>query len=129
MTSNRHHRWKGDRRGVVSLEVGLIALPLSMLLFGTIEFGLAMRNRASLQYLTEQAARCAAVTPGICGTSAQVQAYAATRMNGITLPANTFSLATAACGKQVTASMPYSGVTTTLLPAALILTGRSCYPL
>lgn len=121
-------RFGGDRRGAIGLEVGMLALPLVLLLFGAFELGLMLKTRAALQYGAELGARCAAVTPTTCATSAQIQAYAAPRLGGLTLPADAFSLTTAGCGKQVTASMTYQGPASRLLPSSPVLVGRSCYP-
>ncbi len=121
-------RFGGDRRGVIGLEFGLLALPLVVLLFGAFELGMTLKTRAALQYGAELAARCAAVTPTTCGTSAQVQAHVAPRLGGVAVPANAFTLMTAGCGKLVTVSMTYQGATSNLLPRPVVLSGRSCYP-
>lgn len=118
----------GDRRGMLAMEMGFLALPMALLLFGAFELGSTLKTRAALQYGAELAARCAVVAPATCGTSTQVQAYVAPRLSGVALPANTFSLATASCGKQVSASMAYNGPAKHVLRREVTLTARSCYP-
>ena len=121
-------RLAGDRRGAISMEVGFLALPLVMLLLGAFELGLTLKTRAALQYAAEFGARCAVVTPTSCSSSVQVQAYVAPLLNGVTLKSNTFTLASASCGKEVTASLPYGGTLKIVLQTPLVLRARSCFP-
>ena len=116
------------RRGAVSVEVGLLVLPMILLLFISVEVGRAVRTHAALHYAAERAARCAAVTPATCGTSTAVNGFAAGLMNGIAVPAGTFSLATATCGRRVSASYSFQSVVSGLLPRSITLSVASCYP-
>jgi hypothetical protein len=52
-----------------------------------------------------EAARCASVNPTLCGTTGQIQTYAANQA-GAGLEASIFSVAKAGCGNQVSASYP-----------------------
>lgn len=117
-----------DRRGVTTLEFGLIALPLCLVLFAVVEIGLAVRMRSALQYATAQAARCAAVDSTVCGTTTATAAYATTQTQGVTVSASSFTVTSAACGKQVTASVPLPIVAHKVIPGAVTLSARSCYP-
>lgn len=118
----------GDRRGATSIEVGLLALPLAVLLLGAFELGLTLKSRAALQFAAEMGARCAVATPTTCSSSSAVQAFVTPLLSGVTLQSNTFILAAASCGKQVTASLAYGGTLRHVLRTPLVLTARSCYP-
>ena len=117
-----------ERRGAIGVEVALLALPMTLLMFGAIEVGMTLKTRAALQYGAELAARCAAVTPLTCSTGAQVQAYVAPRLSGMTLPSGAFTLASSTCGKLVTASMAYNGAASHVLRTPVTLSARSCFP-
>lgn len=116
------------RRGAVSVEVGLLVLPVILLLFITVEVGRAARTHAALHYAAERAARCAAITPTTCGSSTAVNSFAAGLMNSIAVPAGTFTLATAPCGRRVSASYSFQSVVAGLLPRSITLSAASCYP-
>ena len=71
-----------DRRGVISMEMGLIALPLTLFLFGVVELGMVIRMKSALQFATTNAARCSAVNVATCGTTDATKAYAQTQTQG-----------------------------------------------
>jgi Flp pilus assembly protein TadG len=82
-----------------------------LLLLGTIDGGRMLWTQNSLQYAVEQAARCAVVNTTTCGTPAQIQSYAASMVNGMTISTSDFSSATnptGCAGTQVSASYSYA---------------------
>jgi Flp pilus assembly protein TadG len=115
-----------DTEGVTAVEFALISPVLLLLLMGGIEGGRMLWAENSLQYAVERAARCAVVTPSVCGTAAQVQTYAASVDYGQNVSASAFSLTTASCGTLVSASLSY----TPLFPIVtnVTLTASSCRP-
>ncbi|MGH6794891.1 MAG: TadE/TadG family type IV pilus assembly protein [Methylocella sp.] len=122
-------RLRLGNRGATAVEFALIGPSLVLLLFGTIEGGRMLWTQNALQYAVEQAARYAVVcnkptTP--CPTPAQIQSKAASMAYGQNLSTSVFSVATPACGTQVSASLPY----TTAAPVSfsVTLTAQSCRP-
>ncbi len=71
------------REGATAVEFALLLLPTLALILGTVEVGRFMWMQASLQYVADTAARCAAVDPTNCGSQTQLQAYAAAHSPGI----------------------------------------------
>ena len=118
-----------DRRGLTTLEFAFVALPLCLLLFAVVEIGLAVQMKSALQYATSQAARCAAVNTTSCSTTAQIQAYALANSAGVPqITTSTFTVSTAACGKQVSASLALPIITHLVIQSGVTLTAKSCYP-
>jgi len=115
-----------DRRGGPALDMALISWPLLMLIFGIMELGRALWLSSALHYSVQDAARCAAINSGTCGTTSAIQTYAANH-SGAGFGTATFSVTTLACGKQVTASYPM----TLMIPwgnYTINLYAKSCFP-
>ncbi len=121
------HRLAKARRGATAVEFAMVALPLLMLLFAAIEFGLAMRVKSTLQYATIEAARCSVVRPTQCGTQEAVAAFARTQMQGV--GTITFTYTAEECGRQVVGSMPFPVVAHSVMRTGLTLSAVACYPL
>jgi hypothetical protein len=123
--------FRRDSRGGSMVEFG-ITLPLfGALLFGAVESGLMLWTQLGLQHGVEQAARCATVNTASCGSESAVRAYAVGAAYGLSVPPETFALASAACGNEVTASYPYRFLSGRLVFASgssVALTARSCFP-
>ena len=117
------------RRGATAMEFALVAMPLVMLLFASLEFGLAMRVKSTLQYATIEAARCSVVRPTLCGTQEAVAAFARTHMQGVGTDAITFTFTAEECGRQVVGSMPFPVVAHSVMQTGLVLSAVACYPL
>ena len=117
-----------DGRGGTTMEFGLVALPLTMLLIGVVEFGTVVRMKSALQYATAKTARCVVVDATLCGTTGNAKAYALTQLMGISVPASAFSITTEACGRRVTAIAPFPGVTHHLIPSSITVTASTCFP-
>ena len=115
-----------DRRGVTAVEFAMIAPTLVVFLFGIMEFGRALWTQSALHFSVEEAARCASIDALNCGTSSQVQAFAAGR-SGANFSAAVFAVTKASCGNLVSASYPMS-LNIPFLSYALTLTAQSCYP-
>lgn len=115
-------------RGGVALEFALIAPVFFSLLMGLVEIGLLIWMQLALQQGVEAAARCASVDKRLCGTSAQVQSYAAAQSEGLSPPASVFTFTSASCGNLVQASF-----TPSYLPAFPVpmrtLTAQACFPI
>lgn len=124
----RLDRRRRARLGTAAVEFALIVTPLFLLLFGIIEFGRMMWTESSLHFAVEEAARCASVTPGTCGTSAQTAAYAAAEISFLSIPSSAFTATTASCGHQVTASYTYRFIVSGLFPYTPALGATACFP-
>ena len=117
------------RRGATAMEFALVAMPLLMLLFASVEFGLAMRVKSTLQYATIEAARCSVVRPTECGTQEAVAEFARTHMQGVGTGSITFTFTAEECGRQVVGSMPFPVVAHSVMQTGLVLSAVACYPL
>src|SRR5579872_6503783 len=93
-----------DSHGATAIEFALVAPALCMLIYGVMEFGRLAWTQSALNFAVEEAARCASVTPTVCGTSSQIATYAASEIATGYVPASAFSGATASCGHQVSAT-------------------------
>lgn len=101
-------RLAGCRRGAAAVEAAFILPLLLLLILGIFEFGRMAWTRSALDFAVQEAARCAVVRPGQCGTTAQIQAYAAAKVAAVGVPASAFTVATGqACGVRVAAVHPY----------------------
>lgn len=113
-------RFSGCERGSTVVEFAIVGGLFFLLLIGVVEVGRLVWTLNALHYGAQQAARCAAVNSGLCGTNGKLQSWAA-NIGGSTLPGSAFTLNTAAaCGMQVTASytinlyIPYVSLNPTL---------------
>jgi Flp pilus assembly protein TadG len=116
------------RRGVTALESALVFPFFFALLFGIEEVGRLLWMQNSLQYAVEAAARCAAINTAVCGTASTTQTFAANAALPAVVPTTAFTLSTATCGSQVTASYAFQSVAAPLVPLSVTLTAQSCYP-
>lgn len=125
-------RWRHFGRnedGGAAIEFALIATPLFALLFGILDISRAYWIQGALAYSVEQAARCASIDTVTCGTATQIKAFAANR-SGVQFNTNIFTTSSAACGRLVTGTYPF----TFHIPlphfanGSLNLTARACYP-
>lgn len=66
-----------DIKGATTLEFALVSTILMVLIFGSVELGLIMWTRGTLQAIAAQTARCAAINSPICNnTTTTPQSYA-----------------------------------------------------
>lgn len=111
--------------GAIAAEFALVVPLLLVFSFGSIEFGRFMWMRNSLQTAAEAAARCSALNNPLCTTTAGTQAYAVSKAMGVSVPASTFAVSTATCGRVVTATYQFSTITP-LVPISATITARAC---
>ena len=114
-----------DQNGNATLEMALVAMPLLLFIFGVINTGRALWLQNALEASVMQAARCATVNPGLCGTANQIAAYAAAQ-SGAGFNSAIFSFAQTSCGNRVSASYP---LTLPVLNVSLNLSAQACYPI
>jgi Flp pilus assembly protein TadG len=132
----RRLRRRGPGRGAVAVEYAFVLPVLLLFILGLIEVSRLFWTYTTLYRAAEAAARCGAVNTTLCATSAQIQSYAVTQAYGLSVAASSFTVATAACGITVGASVPF----TLLIPwisvgtasgsfNILTLSTTACYPL
>lgn len=116
-----------DRAGSAAVELAVV-LPLMLaFIFGVIEVGRVIWTKTALVMAVEDASRCASVNAATCGNNSAIQAYAASRAWGMTVPASTFTITQPACGYQVAAKYNFTPFVS-YLPFSLTLTASSCFP-
>jgi Flp pilus assembly protein TadG len=118
--------WR-DNRAASALEFALTAPVFLLFIFGIIEFGLLFWTQIGLQHGTELAARCASVNAALCPDSGAITGYATQQAFGLSLPSQTFTYSTPACGNQVTANYTFQ-FPQVLNLSPLTLTAQACFP-
>lgn len=111
-----------------AVEFALLLPVVLALIVGLIETGRLIWTWNVLEYAAQEGARCAVVDANRCGTTAQIQAYAAGRAPGLSLPASAVSVDAAACGTRIRIVLPFTSVAVGLVPYDLTLSSEACYP-
>jgi len=117
-----------DTRGASTLEFGITAPVYFMLVAGIIEFGLLFWTQVGLQHGAEMAARCASINSSVCPSSSATQAYAVQQSYGLNPPTSTFTVSSAACGSQVSASYPFQFFVSYFGVPSVTLNAKACFP-
>ena len=136
-----------DRAAVGAIDFALIAAPLLMMVFGTIEFGRLLWVREALQMTAIQGARCIGILASSCtasgaysqtNTQNYIEGLASTwgvtlTASNLTLTANASSGACSGLSKQVAeVTISYTFQTAvpgvlTMLAGGQALTGHACF--
>ncbi|MDB5474578.1 MAG: hypothetical protein JWP49_89 [Phenylobacterium sp.] len=114
------------REGAAAVETALLLPALLLVLLGVMEFGRLAWTQTTLNFAVQEAARCAAVRPDLCGAPAQIAAYAAGRTAPLNIAASAFIVTTQPCGTQVRASLSYRFLAKAIFRVAPTLTARVC---
>ena len=141
----------GDQSGIAALEFAILAIPMLLLILGTLEFGRLMWAREALQMTANEGARCMGILASSCASSG---AYSSTNTTtyietvaatwGITLTSSNVALTRPSTNADCT---PVSGNSTnmsevtitytfetavpqllTMLSGGKSLTGHACFP-
>jgi Flp pilus assembly protein TadG len=115
-------------RGAVAVELSLILPALLLVMLGLMDVGRMIWTQTTLERAVEAAARCAAVNPVTCGTTAAIQSYAAGQAFGLTVTTAVFTVTTVTCGMKVTVTMPYAFVIPWMTSSNVTLGASACYP-
>ncbi|MDR3539024.1 MAG: TadE/TadG family type IV pilus assembly protein [Acetobacteraceae bacterium] len=128
-------RLRRDRRGVAAVEFALVAVPMLMLILGTLEFGRWLWIMQALQATAAEGARCMAVLNPACtgkgggydAASTQTHVRTVAGSWGVALPTSGIVLnrpasitpSSGAIGNlsQVTVTYTFQSVVTGLIPA------------
>lgn len=118
-----------DRSGAAAAEFALVVPSFIVIVFGTINGGIAMSAVTQIHYAAERSARCLATTVSSACTKAAIDTYAKGYYNGPGLTGFTFSSPTTdpACGKQVTGTGGYE-ILTGFESTAVTISATACYP-
>lgn len=136
--------WRGDRRGVTTLEFTLLAIPLLLLCLGPIEFGRMLWIQEAIQMAAQQGARCIGILASSCASggtynagdaTSYVIAMAADWKVGLSADQITVTndATSGACNGLSEVSISYTFQTAipgllTMLRDAPTLTGFACFP-
>jgi Flp pilus assembly pilin Flp len=115
-----------NQEGTTAVEFAIIAPLFILLVIGTIGLCFALFLVGSLHFAVEDGARCASVKTTICSDATSTIAYTQSRYLGPNV-SPTFTYASAACGKSVSASISYSmdvGFKTFVIP----ISATACFP-
>ena len=121
--------WR-SRDGATAVEFAFVAPVLLALLLGVTEIGRAFWNQAALNFVVQEVARCAVVSPTNkrCDNAADIKTYAAAALPSVNLSKATFTVTPAqACGTQVSASVPYGFVAWKLANGPLTMSAQACH--
>ena len=115
-----------DRRGTAAIEYAIIFPVLLLVMLGIMDSGRLLSAYSSHYRATEAAARCGAVDVTACGTTNQIRSKAVSSAWGLTVVPAAFTVATPACGVQVSGAYTFSFSMPGFGPLALNAT--SCHP-
>ena len=119
----------GDERGVAAVEFAITSPVYFLALFGLAQAGMWLWADFSLQRAVDVASRCAAILTSTCGTTSDIQTYAANNVVGLSVPTSTFSVTTASCGAQVSAAYEVPTFTSGLGLPNITVHVSACYPI
>ena len=119
----------GSEAGTTAVEYGLLLPVLIFIILGAMDTGRLIWTFTTLHRAVEASARCAAVSPSVCGTAQQVASRAVSEAWGLPVTTAMFSLQQQSCGTQVTANYSFSPLSPLIPAYAITLTVSACYPL
>lgn len=119
-------RFREAAHGASAVEFAIIAPIVVILLIGIMQVSLLIFHLANAYWACQLAARCAVVeSDSTCNSDAAVQTYAASKFYNT--PAPTFAVATAACGKEVSATITYQ-FSIPFIERSVTMNTKACYP-
>jgi Flp pilus assembly protein TadG len=116
-----------NQSGGAALEFALTAPAFFALVIGGAQLALLCWAQLALQQGSEAAARCASINATVCGTTSQIQTYAAAQSFGLSPTPATFTVSTQQCGKRVQASYLPPFLNGFGIPS-VTLTASACFP-
>lgn len=123
-------RFAANRSGAAASEFALVVPFFIVVVFGTINTGLAMSAVNQIHYAAERSARCLAVNVTAPCSKGNIDSFAKGWYRGPGVTGLTF-VATAtdpACGKQVTGTADYE-ILTGMSSTAVSISATACYPI
>ena len=122
----RNHLLLADESGAAMAEFAMVLIPFTAMIFAIIYGALIFYANQTLQSATEAAARCYSVDRGTCGSTGNVQTYAASRYTGPNIGA-TFTPSATGCGHTVigTGNFPINIV---VWSTSITMYATACFP-
>jgi Flp pilus assembly protein TadG len=117
-----------DEDGAAAVEFAITSPVYFLALFGLAQVGLWLWSDFSLQRAVDVASRCAALLTSTCGTTSEIQTYAASNAIGLSVPSTAFSVTNASCGAQVSAAYQVPTFTAGLGLPNITVHVSACYP-
>ena len=126
---DRARRFLRDASGAGAAEFALVLPTFLLLVFCTINAGMAMSALTQVHYAAERSARCLAVDVASTCTSGNIDTYAKTIYDGPPLTGLSFTLTPGtSCGKQVVGTGSFD-LLTGLHITAVTIRAAACYPI
>ena len=126
---------RSDRRGSVAIEYALLLPALLLFVLGIMDAGRLLWTYTTLHRSVAAAARCGAVDPTICGTTAQIKNFGAASAYGLTINSSAYTVTTPACGTRVQATFTFVFIIPWLSPISpygesnsMPLSAAACFP-
>lgn len=107
-------------------EFALVVPVFLILVFSTINAGLAMSAVNQVHYAAERSARCLSVD--VTGACPNINTYAKGLYNGPTVTGLIFTSSTQTCGKRVIGTGTYP-IITGFSSTSVTITAQACYPI
>lgn len=114
------------RSGSAVVELAFIVPAVILFVLGIMEVGRVMWLQNALNYSVVEAARCVSNSPTTCATATQTKSFAAATA-GAGFDSSVFTVTTASCGNQVSASYPVT-LAIPYMSLSATLTSQACYP-
>lgn len=121
-------RLPGDERGGAAVEFAVTSPFFFLALIGLAQVAIWFWADFSLQRAVDVASRCAAILTTTCGTTGQIQTYAANNAIGLSVPTSDFSVSNATCGSQVSAAYAVPDFTSGFGLPSVTVHVSACYP-
>lgn len=129
------------RDGSSAVEVAILALPMFLLLFGTVEGGRAYWTSQAVQDVATSVARCIGISqpecaPGGAFDAGQTRSYAVAAAQGLGVPLDPELVEIDENGEcagiggfaVVTVTYRFLSPVDIVFPDAIVMTGQSCFP-
>lgn len=125
---NAVRRLAQAEEGATLVEYAFVFPVLMVLVLGLMQLAGMAWAQAGLDFAVQEAARCVAVRPDLCGKPPDIARYAASQLPGLRVPPKTFNAQPADCGTQITARLDYNLFASPYGMPAARLTAETCQP-
>ena len=119
--------WRA-RSGATAVEAAFILPILLAIILAAIELSRLAWTQGALNYAVQEAARCAAVRPTVCGADAEIAAFARQRTAPLDIPASAFTISRPACGVRVSGAFTHRFIISKIFPSPPTLRAEVCRP-
>jgi Flp pilus assembly protein TadG len=116
-----------DDSGATAAEFALVVPTFLLLVFGTINVGMAMAAVTQMHFAAQKAARCLSTDVTATCTTANIDTYAKGFYDGPGMNSLSFSASAPACGNKVHGTGSYELVTG-FSKTAITIGATACYP-